>query len=699
VERSGLGAPLGEREVIDALPGAVVVTDRDGRIVLWSAAAEELYGWSEPEVVGRSVVEVLAPADELESNREDLAVVAAGNPKVGDRLVVRRDGAVIRVHTTTRPVLDASGTVVAIVGSAVEVTELRVAEQRTRDLTEHFRAALEAGGLGTWRWNMATGETLWDERMEALFGVPPGGFDGTFETYVSLLHPEDRDAVLGRVRDAVAARSSYRVEHRILWPDGSVHWIAGVGGVTLDEDDAVTGTVGCAMEITDRIAEEQERQRLVVIAVEAAERERLQRERLEFLSAINDSLLRSDTVQDLMTNVTRTAVPRLGDWCAIHVLPFTGGLVPRVEVAHIDPAMVDYARQLQARFPYHPDAPNGVPRVIRTGATEFHPEINAEVVDQLDVTVEVRDIVTELALGSSIAVALKKRGRILGALQFVMSRSSRRYISDDVALAQTVADRIASTIENLRLYEQQRLIAGTLQRSLLPAALPTIPGVEVAVRYWPAGEANEVGGDFYDVFALGSHDQWGIVIGDVCGTGPSAAALTGLARHSIRDSAWHDDSPVEVLTSLHRAVRNSAAGTYLTAIYATLDTAGVRPELAVASGGHPLPIHIPSDARTTAEIGAPGTLLGMIDNVRFRTETTLLEPGDVVVFYTDGATDVRPPHHLDTPRFIALVQHAAARGSTAEAIAEQVRHELETVLAFNRRDDDIALLVLRVVEP
>ena len=124
-------------------------------------------------------------------------------------------------------------------------------------------------------------------------------------------------------------------------------------------------------------------------------------------------------------------------------------------------------------------------------------------VEHLDLGDELRHVITGLALSSYLAVPLAKRGRILGALQFVMSTSARRYTRDDVTLAHTVADRIASSIENLRLYEQQRLIARTLQRSLLPAALPEIPAVEIAVRYWPAGEANEVGGDFYDVFPLG----------------------------------------------------------------------------------------------------------------------------------------------------------------------------------------------------
>jgi serine phosphatase RsbU (regulator of sigma subunit) len=221
----------------------------------------------------------------------------------------------------------------------------------------------------------------------------------------------------------------------------------------------------------------------------------------------------------------------------------------------------------------------------------------------------------------------------------------------------------------------------------------------VAVRYWPAGEANEVGGDFYDVFSMPSSGQWGIVIGDVCGTGAAAAALTGLARHSIRDSAWHNDSPVEVLRSLHRAVRNSATGSYLTAIYATLDSCGPHPHLTTASGGHPLPIHIDGGGTTATEIGGRGTLLGMIDGVQFGAETTQLGPGDVVAFYTDGATDVRPPHNLETSRFQALMQRAVHGGGTAEAIADLVHDELETILAFSRRHDDIALLVLRVLKP
>ena len=691
---SDLATGVGYRAVFDVLPRAVVVTDPAGRILLWNEPAERLYGWTEVEVLGRSVIEVLAPADDLRDNSEALSMVASGTRLTGDRTVMHRSGQPIRVLTFTQPLVGPSGEVVALVGASEDVTELRRGEQRARDLTEHFGLALEAGGLGTWRWDMASGVTLWDERLEALFGLPPGGFDGRFETYVSLLHPDDREKVLATVRDAVSSESNYRVEHRVVWSDGSVHWIAGAGGVTHDEHGAVTGTVGCSSDVSERVAHELERQRLTAVAMEAADNERLQRERLEFLNTINDALNASSNVHDVMVNVTAAAVPRLGDWCSIHLLPNKGDAVPETVTAHVDPEMVAYASSLQERFPYDPDAPTGVPHVIRTAQTEFYPDITDEVMTRLEATDEERDIIAELALRSAITVPLIKRGRVLGAFQFVMSSSRRRYTEDDVALAQAVAGRIAASIENHRLNDQQRVIAKTLQRSLLPASIPDIAGIEVAVRYWPSGEATEVGGDFYDVFALGPDRQWAIVIGDVCGTGPSAAALTGLARHSIRESAWHGDDHVGVLSSLNRAVRLSGTGPFLTAVYATVDTSKTHPELTVACGGHPLPIHATAHGAQT--IGAAGTLLGVLHDVRFHPTTISLDVGDVVVFYTDGATDVRPPHCLDESQFTTLIEQAVAAGGTTESIADRIHAALDDVLSFNLRNDDIALLVLRV---
>jgi PAS domain S-box-containing protein len=686
---------VSHRAIIDALTRAVVVTDQSGRILLWSDAAEQLYGWAEEDVVDRSVLEVLAPAADLAENRQDLNFVAAGNTLSGDRSVVGKDGEVIRVFSATRPIVDTDGQTIAMVGTSEDVTERRAAEQHARDIAEHLGLALQAGGLGTWRWDMATGETVWDERLEALFGLAPGEFDGTFDTYVSLLHPDDREEVLQVVHQAVASRSEYRIDHRVVWPDGSIHWLAGSGSTTFDEHGVTTGTIGCSADITDRVMKEHERIRLAQLAIEAADAERVQRERLEFLGAINDALNNASSVEEIMKNVTTSVVPRLGDWCSIHVLPDRDARVPVVTIAHVEPEMVAYAQELQSRFPYDPDASTGVSHVIRTGQTMFYPEITDDEISDLAATDEEQAVIRQLGLRSAITVPLIKRGRVLGAMQFVMSTSSRRYTSDDVTLAHTVAGRIASSLENARLNDQQRVIAQTLQRSLLPASLPHVPGVEIAVRYWPAGEMTEVGGDFYDVFSLET-GRWAFVIGDVCGTGPTAASLTGLARHTIRDSAWHGDTPNEVLQSLNRAVKHADSGSFLTAVYATLDTNADQLTLNVACGGHPLPVL--AAAGSARSIGFPGTLLGVFDSGSFSPEVTTLHAGDAVLFYTDGATDVRRPYGLDSEQFAQVVGRAASDARSAEAIADEIHKALDSIVSFDRRDDDIALLVLRIAD-
>jgi PAS domain S-box-containing protein len=684
------------RQIIDALPHAIVVTDPDGAIVLWNLEAERTYGYAEAEVLGRPVVETLSPHETMGDYHDRFDSVRAGEPAIGDSTIRRRDGALLRVSRTTQRIVDDDGTVTAIVGSAEDVTERRAAEQAARDLADHFRLALEAGGLGTWRWDLKSGRTTWDERLESLFGLEPGTFDGTFESYVTLLHPEDRDTVLARIDQAVQERTTYTVDHRVTWPDGSVHWLSGAGRAVVDESGEVIGTIGCCLDVTDRVEHELAQARLAAEAVETAANERVLRERLEFLSAIHDALVAAPDRRDVMVRVAQAAVPRLGDWCAIHVLPESDLLPatspPDVEIAHVDPAMVELAQSLRERFPYDPHAATGVPHVIRTGEVEFYPEITPDLLDDVGLDDEARAIVEQLALRSSITVPLTKGRRTFGAMQFVMSSSRRRYTESDVALAIAIAGRIASNLENRRLNNVQRHIADTLQRSLVPASLPLIDELDMAVRYWAAGEGSTVGGDFYDVFELDA-ESWAVVIGDVCGTGPAAAAITGLARHTIRDSAWHGDDPLASLHSLNRAILRETSSTFCTAVVGQLRRTAAGIQLHVASGGHPLPILVtPTSART---VGRPGTLLGVFERTTFHDERVDLRPDDTIVLYTDGATDVTGNYGLTAEEFADLVAEEVRAARSVEAAADGIHRRLAAILPFDRRNDDIALLVLR----
>ncbi len=119
-------------------------------------------------------------------------------------------------------------------------------------VNDHLALALAAGELGTWRWDISTGVTTWDPTMERLFGLAPGEFDGTMDAWVAAMHPDDVSHALDVVQTATAERSAYELEHRVVWPDGTVRWLYCRGMVTIDDEGNVTGTIGCTGDITAR---------------------------------------------------------------------------------------------------------------------------------------------------------------------------------------------------------------------------------------------------------------------------------------------------------------------------------------------------------------------------------------------------------------------------------------------------------------
>jgi PAS domain S-box-containing protein len=137
--------------------------------------------------------------------------------------------------------------------SSIEgLTAVQQAEAATAASERRLRLAHEAAELGSWQWHMETGLVVWDERLEAIFGLAPGGYDGTFETWLEMIHPEHRDEVMEIVNQALEQRSSYRLEMRVVWPDGVVHWVESYGRVTTDQSGEPTGTIGCVWDTTAR---------------------------------------------------------------------------------------------------------------------------------------------------------------------------------------------------------------------------------------------------------------------------------------------------------------------------------------------------------------------------------------------------------------------------------------------------------------
>jgi len=248
--------------------------------------------------------------------------------------------------------------------------------------------------------------------------------------------------------------------------------------------------------------------------------------------------------------------------------------------------------------------------------------------------------------------------------------------------------------ENARLYDEQRHIAETLQLSLLPQVLVPPPGGHVTARYWPAGEASLIGGDFYDAFRVDA-DRWGVVIGDVCGKGIDAAAITGLVRHTVRASARNATSPAEVLHDVHVALSDHQPSTFCTVcfLYVTVAADGSQ-SLTIALGGHPSPVLRRADG-AVREIGEPGSLLGLFEPV-LTDATVPVAPGDTLVLYTDGLTDAPAGQAVPIEELIELL--AAEGDEPVELFADSIR-PLKRRRRPRGSNDDTAIVVLRFGEP
>jgi PAS domain S-box-containing protein len=537
--------------------------------------------------------------------------------------------------------------------------------------------------------------------MERLFGLREGEFGGTFDEWAARLHPDDRDDVLGAVQHAVDTGEDYDVEHRVVHPDGTERWLHGRGKVLLDDDGSVMGTIGCSSDVTDRKLAETLSERRVAEAEAQAVSERRHRERLEFLAALNDVAISAPSPRALMTQVANAAIPQLGDWCSLHFCPEPGEELISV-FAHVDPSKAEGARLIQERFPLDLDAPAGLGAVLRTGTTEFIPEFDPDLVHSLiegsgrPDRAELHQILDGLQLTSMITVPMITRRSVIGAIRFVSAESGRRYTHNDVALAEAAAGRVGESLVNAWLIDEQHRIAGALQAALLPPVLPQIDGLEIAARYWAAGALTEVGGDFYDVFPIGP-DRWAIVIGDVCGTGPRAAAVTAIARHTIRAAATHGQDHQDVMRWVNDAIINSNKHTFCTAIYATLErNDDATWTLSTAIGGHPRPVLV-SPVHGARLLGTYGTLIGMVPNIETSVDSYELAAGDTIILYTDGVTDLPPPHGVSEDGLVALIARSVDTRQNAESIASTMGDDIEALMPIVERRDDVALLVLRLV--
>ncbi len=410
-----------------------------------------------------------------------------------------------------------------------------------------------------------------------------------------------------------------------------------------------------------------------------------ERERaLQFINEASRQLSSSLDYETTLKVVARLALGYFADWCAVDVVD-DDGRIRRLSTAHIDPQKVAVAEELARRYPPDPTAPRGVHHVIRSGESEVYPEITDEMIAQGARDPEHLRLLRALRLRSAMVVPLVTGGRTIGAISFATAESDRRFGSKELELAESLARRTATAIDNARMYARERDIAETLQRSLLPQRLPAIPGITAAARYLP-GTAEAVGGDWYDMFVLPG-GKIGLVMGDVAGRGVNVASLMGQLRNSLRAYALDGYPPAEVVARLNDLIE---PGNMATLVYLVLDPATWT--VAFSNAGHLPPLIAGPDGRARFLEGGTLPLGNSLATLRHE-DVTVLDPGSTILLYTDGLVEVRSePIDMGLARLDAALR--AQREDDLDAMLNRI---LATVPAAALHDD-VAVLAVRVAE-
>ena len=413
----------------------------------------------------------------------------------------------------------------------------------------------------------------------------------------------------------------------------------------------------------------------------------------QFLAEASTILASSLDLDQTVNEVARLTLTQLADVCAVDLVEEHG--LRQVAVAHGDRDLEAALKQMRARWTDAGPPEQPIGHVLATGRSMLIDRPGQVTWSAPDDDADQRALLEQLDMTSLLLMPLTAGGRVVGIMGLTRVGDRPPFDPVETALAEELALRVGIAVDNARLYEERTQVARALQQSLLPPLLPQIPGMEIAARYRATGAGNLVGGDFYDVFQDGD-GHWAIVVGDVAGIGAEAAAITGLARYTVRAVAMHEFRPSGVLRALNDAiVRQRPDERFCTAVYLRIEPQPDGARVVLSCGGHPPPVVARADGEVEVLESALGNLLGLFEEVHLTDAAARLRPGDAVVLYTDGVIEARRPDGslFGQERLLELVRRHA--GAPAETMARRIE---AAVLADHpdRPSDDVAIVVLRV---
>lgn len=735
--------PVGTRTAGPSLPAdllpladgrvrvAVVQIDRTAAITAWNEDAEELFGYPAEQVTGKPLTD-LAAWPHTPGTSTGIAEALQLSRWEGSYGIRGANGRVTPVYASHLRVRDTGGepsTVCLLV-------------------RDHERAVLQTPSRIPTSDTSTTADGQSADPFEVFIGSPaPDDLDGLLQRTVErardmldgdsaflLLATDDETELEVRASTGLpSARQRFArvpveagpgrygsarmpaVHDDLSAVPGAVPLLSGTGmrsvvTVPLKVEGRLTGSLGVAAEAPGRYSNE-EALRLqfaadrIALAVESArlgELERLRRGSLSFLVEASDLLagtLDRDQTLALMAQMT---VPTLATWCAVYTIADQASEPYLSYVLHEDEELIDGIKSLLSKISPPDPVPTPGARVWSAPAEAAHQAALrtsmrslglGEPIGRLSTGIGPTLATASAVGGETVVLPLVARNRVIGMLT-LGKPTDEHFRQEILELAEDLSRRAALALDNARLYSERTAISQSLQRSLLPPEQPAIEGIEVEVIYRAAGEGNEVGGDFYDVFPI-RDGVYGFAIGDVCGTGPHAAAVTGLARHALRLLAREGLSGPAVLERLNSAILDEGARSrFLTLLYGEM-----RPqedgsaEMKVVCAGHPLPLRLRQDG-TVEPAAEPQPLLGVIEDLELYEQSVTLDPGDVLLCVTDGVTERREGTRMLGDDGLTDVL-TTCTGLTAGAVAARVMRAVER-FASDAPSDDMAILAMRV---
>ncbi|MFE7243702.1 SpoIIE family protein phosphatase [Streptomyces sp. NPDC057582] len=663
--------------LLDVLGVAAVVLNAEGRIALWSPQAEELFGYTAGEALGRSAIYLLIEEQHREQVMSLFAQVMAGCGAWAGVFPVRhKDGRTRLAEFRNMRLEDEHGHLYAL-GIASDHSTLQRVE---RDLALSMRLVSQSPmGLAVMDTDLRY--VLVNPALERINGLPAEQHLGRrVGEVLSFLDADATESAMRRVlADGVPRLNQFTTGRTAADPDTEHAWRVSFYRL----EDASGQVIGLATSVVDVTEQLQ--------AAAAAVRTRRR------LALIADASARIGTSFDLEVTARELAdivVPEFADIVAVDVLDSVlGGTQPHddgdtasfralaVKTAYPTPA-------IRAADPVGELASYDATRLVTQSARSARPVLVSRVRESDLVRIardaEAATLLKEAGLHSYLAVPLIARGEVLGVLDLKRARNQQPFDHDDQVLAVELAARAAVSIDNARWYQRQRRAVLTLQRHLLPSEPASRPGLEIAYRYQPAAAADEAGGDWFDVIPLPG-EQTALVVGDVMGSGINAAATMGQLRIAARTLAALGLEPDAVLTQLDD-IAVGLDGAMATCVFAVYDPHLLRCRMATA--GHLPPVltrpgQVPEllDLPTGAPLGVGG--------VPFETIEFHLGISDELVLYTDGLVETRD-------------QDIDARLQALTDLLSNPRRPLEETCdlllgALRHRDDhdDVALLIAR----